>query len=38
MLVESQPSRNTLPWDVAFWSFLAGIITSFVVLVFMVWG
>ncbi len=29
---------KTLAWDVAFWSFLAGIITSFVVLVFMVWG
>lgn len=38
MLIDAQPTRNTLPWDVAFGSFLAGIAVALVVIATMVWG
>lgn len=38
MLVEVEPRRNTLPWDIALGFFLSGIASALIVLAIMVWG
>lgn len=38
MLVEVEPRRNTLPWDIVLGAFVGGILTALGALAIMVWG